>query len=75
MGTNGKMLHILSRDINSKYISNTKISSTKEVLDQVCHYAKENKNCYVLIDAGAIIKEMSNLQVSEYLIRKIDKRF
>ncbi|CAM4943621.1 unnamed protein product [Rotaria socialis] len=75
MGTNGKMLYILSRDKNRKYISNMRISSTKEVLDEFCHYAKNNENCYVLIDAGAIITEMNNLQVSEYLIRKIDQKF
>ncbi|CAF4664694.1 unnamed protein product [Rotaria sp. Silwood2] len=74
-GTNGKMLHILSRKINNRYRSNMEISSTKELLNQVCQYAKQNEDCYVLIDAGAIIIEMSNFDVCKYLIKKIDKRF
>ncbi|CAF4381519.1 unnamed protein product [Rotaria sp. Silwood2] len=74
-GTNGKMLHILSRDVNKTYQSKIEISSTMELLDQVCEYAKQNKDCYILIDAGAIITEISNFDVCKYLIKKIDKRF
>ncbi|CAF2921607.1 unnamed protein product [Rotaria sp. Silwood2] len=74
-GTNGKMLHILSRDVNKTYQSKIEISSTMELLDQVCGYAKQNKDCYILIDAGAIITEISNFDVCKYLIKKIDKRF
>ena len=74
-GTNGKMLHILSRERNSKYESRTEISSTMNLLNQVCEYATKNENCYVLVDAGAIITEMSNFDVSEHLIRKIHSRF
>lgn len=74
-GTNGKMLHILSRKINSTYQSKIEIFGTASLLDQVCEYAKENKDCYILIDAVATITEMSNFDVSKYLIKKIDKRF
>ncbi|CAF1198957.1 unnamed protein product [Rotaria sordida] len=74
-GTNGKMLHILSRKLNSEYIPNTEITGTKEFLHEICKYVEKKKDCYVFIDAGAIIIEMSNFDVSKYLIKKIDKRF
>ncbi|CAF4497659.1 unnamed protein product [Rotaria sp. Silwood2] len=75
LGTNGKMLHILSRKINKKYESKLEISSTVNFLDQVCKYAQMTKDCYILIDAGAIVTEMSNFDASKYLIKNIDKRF
>lgn len=74
VGTNGKMLHILSRKVNQKYETNEAIS-TKHFLDQVCKYVQYNKDCYIFIDSGAMITEMSNLDVSKYLIKNIDKRF
>ncbi|CAF3987803.1 unnamed protein product, partial [Rotaria sordida] len=73
-GTNGKLLHILSREVNKKYQSEIEISSAVKLLDQVCEYAKQNKDCYILIDAGAIITEMSNFDVCKSLIKKIDER-
>ncbi|CAF2162823.1 unnamed protein product [Rotaria magnacalcarata] len=75
LGTNGKMLHILSRKINEKYESKIEIPGTVNFLDQVCKYAQNNKECCILIDAGAIITEMTNLDVSKYFIKKVDKRF
>ncbi|CAF4655911.1 unnamed protein product [Rotaria sp. Silwood2] len=51
------------------------ICNTKELLEKFCEYAKKNQNCYVLIDAGALITEMSNFNVSKYLIERIDERF
>jgi hypothetical protein len=48
---------------NNKYQSQIEISSIVNLLDQVCEYAKEHKDCYTLIDAGAIITEMSNFHV------------
>ncbi|CAF1375327.1 unnamed protein product [Adineta ricciae] len=74
-GTNGKMLHILSRKINTKYQSKLEISNTLNLLDQVCEYVKINKDCYTLIDAGAMITEISNFDVSKYFIKKIHQRF
>ncbi|CAF2238525.1 unnamed protein product [Rotaria magnacalcarata] len=74
-GTNGKMLHILSRKINNKYEANIDLSSAKDLLDQVCTYVKKNKDCYILIDTGAMITEMNNLDVGVYLIKHIDDRF
>ncbi|CAF1297009.1 unnamed protein product [Rotaria sp. Silwood1] len=74
-GINGKMLHILSRKINNTYISIMDIFSTKDVLNKVCVYVKKNKHCFVLIDADALITEMNNFNVSQYLINKIDTRF
>lgn len=73
-GTNGKMLHILSRKVNSQY-QTVEISSSISFLNQVCQYAIKHQDCYILIDAGAMITEMSNLDVSKYFIRNIDCRF
>ncbi|CAF1307775.1 unnamed protein product, partial [Rotaria sp. Silwood1] len=75
LGTNGKMLHILSRKINQKYETKVDVSNTVKFLDEVCRYAQNDKDCYILIDSGAIITEMTNMDVSKYLIKNIDKRF
>ena len=74
VGTNGKMLHILSRKINQIYQS-IKIADTKGFLKKVCEHVAKNKYFYTLIDAGAIITEMNNSDVSKYLVEKIDRRF
>ncbi|CAF4857346.1 unnamed protein product, partial [Rotaria sp. Silwood2] len=49
--------------------------SAVNFLDQVCEYVENNKDCYILIDSAAIITEMSNVDVSKYLMGKIDQRF
>ena len=74
-GTNGKMLHIIGRVINKKY-KVLPIKSIKDFLEKVCNYAnKKNNNCYLLIDSGAMITEMSNLHTAKILMDKLATSF
>ena len=67
-GTNGKMLHIMSRSVNKTYRV-IQINSIKEFLGKVCEYANNSHNrCYLLIDSGAMITEMANLTAAKILL-------
>ena len=46
-----------------------------EFLHLVCREASENRHCYILIDAGALITEMNNLEVAKFLITYINSNF
>ncbi|OCB06993.1 DUF3638 family protein [Tetrahymena thermophila SB210] len=72
--TNGKLIHILSREINSQYFSKS-FKDSKQFLDEVSEFIEKENNCYMLIDAGAVITEMSNLDVAKYLMQKLNHRF
>lgn len=74
LGTNGKMLHILSREKNTSYAT-FDCATTKDFLDLVCSHTKKDALCYALIDAGAIICGMNNYQAASYLSVRLDKRF
>ena len=69
--TNGKMIHIICRNINRGYRS-VKTEKTRDFLMEVCQYANDlNNRCYTLIDCGAIITEISNKQVAQFLIHNL----
>ena len=79
--SNGKMLHILSREINQKYktIDITKTSQNPQhvILNEICGFTKkpENKNTSILIDSGALLTNITNKSVAEYLLANLDKKF
>ncbi|CAF1555422.1 unnamed protein product, partial [Rotaria sordida] len=61
-GTNGKMLHILSRKINNKYISITDIFSTKDILDN------DNKIMVILRDGESLLLSTCHIDNKELFV-------
>ncbi|KAL4512507.1 hypothetical protein ABPG72_020344 [Tetrahymena utriculariae] len=64
LGTNGKLIHILSREINQRYLSKS-FKDSKQFLDEVSLFIEKENNCYMLIDAGAVITEMRIVYFSD----------
>lgn len=74
LNTNGKMLHIINREINQTYYSIPK-NNTEVFLKEVIKYINHQKNCYALIDAGAMAAGMSNISVAKKLLKNIRESF
>jgi serine/threonine protein kinase len=76
--TDGKMLHILSREINSEY-SSQRFEKPAEFLQAVVAYTTDclnrGKLCCVLIESGALITGFSNLDVAKYLTSNLPAHF
>jgi hypothetical protein len=79
--TNGKMLHIISREINRNYVM-VKYTSSEDLLDNLIAYVKKcyssrgkKKQACVLIESGALITGLRNIEVVRYLSQKLSHIF
>ncbi len=73
---NGKMLHIVTRVVNSTYRSLPRLSCVEDFLEAVALYTHNMAHgCHALIDAGAMTAGMSNYQVAKFLLTRIAKKF
>ncbi|KAH3760540.1 DUF3638 family protein [Pelomyxa schiedti] len=73
-GTDGKMLHILTRTGNRSF-RKVEFERSSQFLDLVLEYCKETPNCFILCDSGALITGMDNSQVAEHLLRGLPDPF
>ncbi|XP_018895940.2 uncharacterized protein [Bemisia tabaci] len=74
IGTNGKLLSVLTEERNSHYQS-LETEDSKKLLTELCLFVKENKSCHALIDAGALVTGLSNSDVAKFLITHLPDTF
>ncbi|MHA7841058.1 MAG: DUF3645 domain-containing protein [Gammaproteobacteria bacterium] len=70
--TNAQLVSVLLEPRNRQYYS-IKAETSTSLLDDFCRYINSNKNCSILLDAGALITGMSNLNVAYYLLEKLNQ--
>nr|XP_018914729.1 PREDICTED: uncharacterized protein LOC109042446 [Bemisia tabaci] len=74
VGTNGKLLSVLTQDRNSHYHT-LKTDDSKALLRELCQFVTENRHCHALIDAGALITGLTNSDVANFLLIHLPETF
>lgn len=69
--TNGKMIHLMTRQSNKDYrIIDS--SSVMEFLNEIAKYTVEKTHCCALIDSGAMTAGMNNREVAQFLFERMN---